>query len=257
MNDADKPQSHGLINGQIYGLVPAGGVGIRAQTPGVQSPKQYRLINGQPMLVWAVGALLAHEQVTSVVVGVQADDPFVADCFSGNDLIDRVRVLPSAGATRAQTVLQTLEQSGFAPHDWVLVHDAARPGLPLSNLTALIDVCLANQRGGLLAMPASDTVKLATEVPADADKLPSGLSALTQVDKTLPRESIWLAQTPQMFRAGELRQALSDALQAGVEVTDEASAMEWAGYKPLLVPGTARNLKVTWAEDFEWMQGIL
>lgn len=238
MNDAHSPQ--------IHGLVPAGGVGQRALAPDSQTPKQYRQINGQPMLAWAVQALLADSRVDDVVVGVQAGDPFAFDCLAG---IDRVEILPSGGASRALTVLQTLVQSGFRDEDWVLVHDAARPGLPLVNLSALISACLTQQAGGLLAMPAADTVKLAF----------GGQSAGShaQVSQTLDRQTIWLAQTPQMFRVGELREALSRALEAGVDVTDEASAMEWAGHRPLLVGGSARNLKVTWAEDFDWIQGLL
>lgn len=229
---------------QIHGLIPAGGVGLRAQAPGVQTPKQYRLIGGQAMLARAVRALLADDRVVDVVVGVQAEDPFAADCLAG---MDRVRVLSEGGASRALTVLQTLGQSGFRDEDWVLVHDAARPGLPLANLSALIDTCIEHDQGGLLAMRAADTVKLATVEQG----------SIAQAQKTLARETIWLAQTPQMFRVGQLRDALSQALGAGVEVTDEASAMEWAGYKPLLVPGAARNLKVTWPEDFEWIEGLV
>lgn len=230
------------VKPKIHGLVPAGGVGLRAQALGANIPKQYRLICGKPMLQWAVEALLADSRVNQVVVGVQAEDTWAVDSLAG---LTRVCVRPSAGVTRALTVLQTLQQSEFADHDWVLVHDAARPGLPLFNLVTLIDACLTQQRGGLLALPVADTVKLATTTePA-------------LVVKTLPRETIWLAQTPQMFRVGELKEALGQALQAGVVLTDEASAMEWAGYQPMLVLGAVRNQKVTWAEDFEWIEGVL
>ena len=230
----------------IHGLVPAGGVGLRAQAPGVQTPKQYRSINGQAMLAWAVKALMADLRVTGVVVGVQADDPFARGCLAG---LEGVEVLSTGGASRALTVLQTLNQSDFGDDDWVLVHDAARPGLPTANLSALIDACLTYKRGGLLAMPAADTVKLAS--------IDRSSVTIAQVDKTLDRQTIWLAQTPQMFRVGELRDALGQALATGVDVTDEASAMEWAGHQPLLINGSARNLKVTWVEDFEWIEGLL
>ncbi|UOD51054.1 2-C-methyl-D-erythritol 4-phosphate cytidylyltransferase [Orrella daihaiensis] len=230
----------------IHGLVPAGGVGTRAQTPGVQTPKQYRSIKGQTMLSWSVRALLADRRVANVVVGVQLEDSLARQCLSD---LSGVKVLPTGGASRALTVLQTLEHSGFDDNDWVLVHDAARPGLPQDNLSALIDACLREQRGGLLAMPAADTVKLANTGQSSG--------GIVEVGKTLDRQTIWLAQTPQMFRAGQLRDALSRALAADVEVTDEASAMEWAGYKPLLINGSARNLKVTLPEDFEWIRGML
>ena len=234
-----------VANPKIHGLIPAGGMGLRAQEVGATKPKQYRDIGGKPMLVWATQALLADARVVDVVVGVQADDSWARPCLAA---LPSVQVLPSAGQTRAQTVLQTLEQSGFEMHDWVLVHDAARPGLPATALTALMDACLQADRGGLLALPAADTVKLAKA---------AGEGELTAVDQTLAREAIWLAQTPQMFRVGELRDALRQALQAGQAITDEASAMEWAGHSPLLVVGSARNHKVTWAEDFEWIQRFL
>lgn len=230
---------------RIHGLIPAGGVGARAIAQDAQgscqrTPKQYRLIQGKPMLVHAVCALLADTRVQDVVVGVQADDTQAASCLRD---VPGAAVLHSAGPTRALTVLQTLEASAFAAEDWVLVHDAARPGLPVERLAALIDGCLACDQGGLLAMPAADTVKMAMP--------PSGTCApMAQVQSTLARASIWLAQTPQMFRVGELKQALSGAIEAGVDVTDEASAMEWMGCQPLLVPGSPRNLKVTWPEDF-------
>ncbi|HEY7805430.1 MAG TPA: 2-C-methyl-D-erythritol 4-phosphate cytidylyltransferase [Orrella sp.] len=238
----------------IHGLIPAGGVGARAlsaqsvSAPSLSSvptqplPKQYRLVNGVPMLVHAVNALLADGRVQDVAVGVQTDDPFAHEYLSA---LARVQVWPTAGATRALTVLQTLQQVGFADLDWVLVHDAARPGLPNDCLTALIDACLQANQGGLLAMPAADTVKLAREQPTVND------ACASEVESTLDRGRIWLAQTPQMFKVGELKAALSGALKAGVEVTDEASAMEWAGHAPLLVPGSVRNFKVTWPEDFE------
>ena len=235
----------------IHGLIPAGGVGARAQDLGKAEstplPKQYRLIQGKAMIAHAVQALLADERIVDVVVGVQSDDQLATTHLAG---IDRVRVLPSAGSTRAQTVLQTLLQtlqdSSFHAQDWVLVHDAARPKLPAARLRALIDCCVQHNQGALLAMPAADTVKLSE---------PSGASepSVAIVQATLARKSIWLAQTPQMFRVGELTAALSGALQAGVDVTDEASAMEWAGHRPLLVPGSPSNLKVTWPEDFEWV----
>ncbi|KAG0763856.1 hypothetical protein G6F22_018337 [Rhizopus arrhizus] len=128
--------------------------------------------------------------------------------------------------------------SGVAGAAWVLVHDAARPGRPEAALRRLIDACLADPVGGLLALPVADTVKGGHE----------------RVERTLDRNGLWLAQTPQMFRAGVLRDALTAASVNGVTVTDEASALEAAGYAPLLVPGALRNFKVTWPDDFELME---
>ncbi|WP_175209213.1 2-C-methyl-D-erythritol 4-phosphate cytidylyltransferase, partial [Achromobacter anxifer] len=136
------------------------------------------------------------------------------------------------------TVAGALADSGVADDTWVLVHDAARPGLPAAALGRLIDACLADPVGGLLALPVADTVKGGHE----------------RVERTLDRNGLWLAQTPQMFRAGVLRDALTAASVSGAVVTDEASAIEAAGYAPLLVPGAMRNFKVTWPDDFELME---
>lgn len=226
----------------IHGLVPAGGVGQRAQTTGQTEPKQYRLLQGRPMLVWAVQALLADSRVKDVVVGVQADDAFAQMALAG---LSRVRISHSAGPSRAQTVLQTLRDSDFDRNDWVLVHDAARPGLPAANLQALIDACLAHQQGGVLALPATDTIKIASQ------------TAPLQVQRTVDRQTVWLAQTPQMFEVGALMDALTRALAAGVPITDEASAMEWAGHGVLLIEGSAQNRKVTWPQDFQAIERFL
>lgn len=225
---------------RLIALIPAGGVGARALSDGDQTPKQYRLIKSQPMIVWTVQHLLADPRIEQVVVGVQHDDK-QACAFLENE--SRVIVLPSAGASRALTVTQTLANDIFKADDWVLVHDAARPGLPLVALSRLIDACLSANRGGLLALAATDTVKLA-----------HAKEISPRVQQTLVRERVWLAQTPQMFRVGPLRLALAGAMEAGHPVTDEASAMEWAGDEPLLIEGAASNHKVTWPEDFEGVQ---
>lgn len=202
------------------------------------------------MLRWSVQALLAEPALRRVFVGVQSDDGLAGDALAG---LERVSICPTAGPSRALTVLRTLEmlidQTEVLPEDWVLVHDAARPGLPLEQLQLLIETCLKHGSGGLLAMPATDTVKLAQAVPVR--------DSCVMTERTVPRERVWLAQTPQMFRAGELVHALNVALAAGYEVTDEASAIEWAGGYPLLVKGSQANFKVTWPEDFEQIERFL
>ncbi|MFJ0641181.1 2-C-methyl-D-erythritol 4-phosphate cytidylyltransferase, partial [Bordetella bronchiseptica] len=139
---------------------------------------------------------------------------------------------------RADTVAAALADSGAAADDWILVHDAARPGLPAAALARLIDACLDDAVGGLLALPVADTVKAGRQ----------------RVSRTVDRDGLWLAQTPQMFRAGLLRDALARARAAGLAVTDEASAVEAAGHAPRLVAGALRNFKVTWPDDFELME---
>ncbi len=136
--------------------------------------------------------------------------------------------------------LETLKNEGAADDDWVLVHDAARPNLALEDLQRLLDSLADDPVGGLLAVPARDTLKRA--------------GADGRVQETVDRSVIWQAYTPQMFRLGALRQALAQALRAQVAITDEASAMEWAGLAPRLVEGRADNLKVTRPEDLQYLQ---
>ena len=226
----------------LIAIVPAAGIGSRALDSATKAqglPKQYRLLGGEPMLRRSVQALLADERVTQVRVAVAPGDAWAADALQG---LPRTVCLPCGGPTRADTVLNALRSLEPDRDPWVLVHDAARPGLPAQALARLIDACLRAGRGGLLAQPVPDTVKrsAAGDVPA--------------VQATVDREGLWLAQTPQMFSAQGLRQALEQAAAQGRPVTDEASAMELAGDKPLLILGSARNFKVTWPDDFELME---
>ena len=147
------------------------------------------------------------------------------------------------GVTRAESVFNGLNHllaNGAAPSDWVLVHDAARCQVTPAQIDALIDACLPDGVGGLLALPLSDTLK-----HAGADG---------RVDATIDREGKWLAQTPQMFRLGALQEAIE---KVGAAVTDEASAIEALGHAPLLVPGGAQNFKVTYPDDFALAEAVL
>jgi 2-C-methyl-D-erythritol 4-phosphate cytidylyltransferase len=187
------------------------------------------------MLRYSVRALLADSRISQVRVAVAAGDRWVQEALHG---LPRTVWHFCGGATRADTVAAALAHSGAADSDWILVHDAARPGLPLPALARLIDACRHDTVGGLLALPVADTVK----------------SGQTRVARTLDRNGLWLAQTPQMFRAGVLRRAFTVAVSTGVALTDEASAIEATGYAPLLVTGSIFNFKVTWPEDFELME---
>ncbi|KDC44451.1 2-C-methyl-D-erythritol 4-phosphate cytidylyltransferase [Bordetella bronchiseptica] len=220
----------------LIAIVPAAGIGARASLPGEAAvPKQYRPLAGQPMLRHAVRALLADPRIVQVRVAVSAGDGWVEQALAG---LPRTVWRPCGGPNRADTVAAALADSGAAADDWILVHDAARPGLPAAALARLIDACLDDAVGGLLALPVADTVKAGRQ----------------RVSRTVDRDGLWLAQTPQMFRAGLLREALARARAAGLAVTDEASAVEAAGHAPRLVAGALRNFKVTWPDDFELME---
>ncbi|KAK54055.1 2-C-methyl-D-erythritol 4-phosphate cytidylyltransferase [Bordetella bronchiseptica] len=220
----------------LIAIVPAAGIGARASLPGEAAvPKQYRPLAGQPMLRHAVRALLADPRIVQVRVAVSAGDGWVEQALAG---LPRTVWRPCGGPNRADTVAAALADSGADADDWILVHDAARPGLPAAALARLIDACLDDAVGGLLALPVADTVKAGRQ----------------RVSRTVDRDGLWLAQTPQMFRAGLLRDALARARAVGLAVTDEASAVEAAGHAPRLVAGALRNFKVTWPDDFELME---
>lgn len=243
------------MSDKLIAIVPAAGIGARAQVSGPEGaslPKQYRLLRQQPMLRLAVQALLADARIDHVLVAVAGNDAWAEQALAG---LARTVVRPCGGPTRAETVMAALRTACPGPGDWALVHDAARPGLPPQALARLVDTCLEHREGGLLALPVADTVKRAVELDQHACLLTGGQPKGGFVaQETVDRDALWVAQTPQMFPAVKLLRALEQAAAAGLNTTDEASAMELAGYKPRLVPGSARNFKVTWPEDFELME---
>jgi len=194
------------------------------------------MLAGKPMVLHTIDAFAAVPRLHGVVVVVSQGDTF----FESTNV--PANIAHCGGATRAKTVgngLQALGELGADANDWVLVHDAARCLIRPAQINALIDACLIDAVGGLLALPLPDTLK-------------QGGGA--RVATTLPRADKWLAQTPQMFRLA----ALSDALQAaGDAVTDESSAMEFVGQSPLLVQGSAQNFKVTYPQDFALAEAVL
>lgn len=221
---------------RCHALLPCAGTGSRA---GTDVPKQYQPILGMPMVLHTLEALRAVTRLDRIVVVAAPGDAFWTTGHSG------VTALRCGGSTRAQSVfngLQALLDQGTNPQDWVLVHDAARCLVTASMIDALIDACLPDPVGGLLAIPLPDTLK------AECDG---------RVTTTVDRVGKWLAQTPQMFRLGVLHAALAAAASQGFAcVTDEASAMEMAGHSPLLVQGNARNFKITYPDDFALAEAI-
>jgi 2-C-methyl-D-erythritol 4-phosphate cytidylyltransferase len=215
----------------LWAVIPAAGAGSRM---GSATPKQYLPLHGRAILSWSIEALLACERLRGCMVALAADDELAGTL----SLFEHPRVQRCVGGlTRAQSVANGIRALNAAADDWVLVHDAARPCLPASAVNRLVDSVLDSGVGGLLAQPQTDTLKRADD---------SG-----RVLETLPREGLWRAQTPQMFRVGELLQALQAARDDGAEVTDEASAMERMGYAVQVVEGPACNLKVTYADDLQ------
>ncbi|CAN7638634.1 2-C-methyl-D-erythritol 4-phosphate cytidylyltransferase [Duganella sp. LjRoot269] len=219
---------------RYFALLPAAGVGARMAADG---PKQYLTVGGKPMLRHAVDAFRASDLVAHTYVVVSAADGQI-DAVLPPDL-EGVTVLRCGGATRMDTVLNALRalHGVVADHDMIMVHDAARPGLTPSLIAKLIHGVGDDAAGGLLALPVVDTVK---RVAAAAGEARSGA--------TIPRDGMWLAQTPQMFSYELLLRALGSAPDANA-ITDDASAVEMLGLSPRLIEGHPRNLKVTLPAD--------
>ena len=222
-------------------LVPAAGSGSRFAA---NQPKQYLPLAGKPML-WHAVAALARAPVETVFVVLAPEDKTFAT-YDWSAFAGRIETLFCGGATRRDSVYNGLvaAMADVQADDWVLVHDAARPCLPPADLARLYEECRSDEIGGILALPVADTVKRAGKDEGGTQRIAG----------TEDRAQLWLAQTPQMFRAGLLVQALR---QAKGTITDEASAVEQLGLKPRLVPGSRENLKVTWPEDLALAQSIL
>ncbi|AIZ33793.1 2-C-methyl-D-erythritol 4-phosphate cytidylyltransferase [Pseudomonas parafulva] len=221
----------------FWAVIPAAGVGARMAA---DRPKQYLQLARQTLLEHSLDCFLSHPMLKGVVVSVAEDDPFWPGLPCAHD--PRIR-RATGGRERADSVLNALlllHAQGAADDDWVLVHDAARPNLARSDLDKLLSELADDPVGGLLAVPARDTLKRA--------------DAQGRVSATIDRSTVWQAYTPQMFRLGLLHRALAECLVADVAVTDEASAVEWAGLAPRLVEGRSDNIKVTRPEDLEWLR---
>ncbi|BFM07967.1 2-C-methyl-D-erythritol 4-phosphate cytidylyltransferase [Halioxenophilus aromaticivorans] len=222
-------------------MVPAAGIGSRMAA---DIPKQYLPLHNATVIEWTLRKLLAVQRVRKVVVAVAEHDPHWPQlAISQHPQI----VTTGGGAERADSVLAGLGAlQGLAQsNDWVLVHDAARPCVQPASINRMIDELHDHPVGGILAVPVADTLKYASpREPAD-------------IDKTVDRKRTWAAQTPQMFRYGELLNALQNASGDGFIVTDEASALEHLGVQPRLVVGRTDNLKITTPDDLALAQLIL
>lgn len=221
----------------FWAVIPAAGVGARMAA---DRPKQYLQLGGRTILEHSLNCFLDHPSLNGVVVSLASDDPYWPGLACAHD----PRIQRAAGGReRADSVLNALlllHAQGAADSDWVLVHDAARPNLSRDDLDHLLTELADDPVGGLLAVPARDTLKR-----ADGNG---------RVAATVDRSTIWQAYTPQMFRLGALHRALADSLVADVAITDEASAIEWAGQAPRLIEGRNDNIKVTRPEDLEWLR---
>lgn len=224
-----------------WAVMPAAGAGRRF---GGAVPKQYLPLCGRRVIEHSLATLLEHPAIEGCVLALSAEDEWWADtAYASHAAVQRV----AGGAERSDSVANALEAlSEYADeHDWVLVHDAARPCLTRSDLDRLIAALGDGPAGALLAVPMHDTVKVADAASGD------------RVLRTIPREQLWRAYTPQAFPLGTLRRALARARDQGSAITDDASAIEQLGLRPLLVAGRSDNLKITRPEDLPLAQFFL
>jgi len=225
------------VNHAIWAIVPAAGIGKRMQS---DIPKQYLSLNGRPVLEHTINTLLKNKNISGLVIALQPDDAYFADIrINSNKPVLRA----AGGKERADSVLNAINElfkykQFDADTDWVMVHDAVRACLKQQDIDTLISEVAEDKNGGLLALPVRDTMKR-----QNVDK------TIASVAKTIKRENLWHALTPQYFHAASLKNALEKAQLDDMQITDESSAMEFAGFSPMLVPGHEDNIKITRPDD--------
>lgn len=227
------------VRGGLWAVVPAAGQGSRF---GGEVPKQYLEVGGEPLIVHTLRALLSHPGIAGAVVVLADGDPRWPGWseFEGKPVVDCV-----GGNARADSVLAGLAAlpGDVRADDFVLVHDAARPNLDPGDLGQLLERGRGDPVGAILAAPVRDTLKRAGDDGG--------------IDRTEPRERLWRALTPQLFRRLQLTRALEAARDAGVAVTDESMAMERKGARPLLIEGREDNIKITTPADLAYFEFLL
>jgi 2-C-methyl-D-erythritol 4-phosphate cytidylyltransferase len=219
---------------KYWAVVPAAGAGTRMQA---EVPKQYLPLAGRPVIEHTLHRLAMYTDIAGIMVALAADDELWAELRLG--FVAKRVYTTTGGAERCHSVLAALNalKDKARDNDWVLVHDAARPCVRPADLDALVSTVRRHPAGGILAMPVRDTMKRTA---------PNG-----EISETVDREHLWHALTPQMFPYGLLREALASAIDQNALVTDEASAVERAGHRPLVVEGHSDNIKITRPEDLE------
>lgn len=233
-------------------LMPAAGASERF---GGDTPKQYAPLLGRTVIEWALAPFLSDPRCAGLVVAIAPDDAGWAPLSARIAAGPAARAPPvstvSGGPQRSLSVRRALAalEGRAAAEDWVLVHDAARPCLERGDLERLLGQVAAHPLGGLLAVPAADTLKRAADAAAGA--------AAPAVAHTVERTGLWRALTPQIFRYRRLCQALDAAHAAGRFPSDESQALEWLGEQPLLVAGAASNLKITSSADLALAAAVL
>ncbi|BAB13118.1 2-C-methyl-D-erythritol 4-phosphate cytidylyltransferase [Buchnera aphidicola str. APS (Acyrthosiphon pisum)] len=217
-----------LFEPKIIAIVPAAGIGSRMK---IDVPKQYIKIQNRTILEHTLTTLLLHPNIVQIIVSLNKKDNY----FHKLSISSNFRIISVVGGEkRINSVLSGLIVVKNV--DWVIVHDAVRPCLSYKDLEKLISIIKKNPVGAILARPVSDTIKY------------SNLKQKKAV-YTVYRKNLWHALTPQLFQVELLKNCLKKIIKDQISVTDEASALEYCGYNPLLVLGSCRNIKITWPED--------
>jgi len=225
---------------QFWAIVPAAGVGKRMLA---DRPKQYLTLQNKTVIEHTLDKLLSLEEVTGVVLSISETDEYWPEL---NYHSDKPILIANGGKERSDSVLNALtllnNNLSESTNSWVLVHDAARPCVRSEDIKKLIKQASLNDDGGLLALPVRDTMKRSAQTDSDQ---------AGKVKETVDRDGLWHALTPQMFKLNILLKALQAAQKNNSSITDDASAMELAGYKPMLVEGHEDNIKITRAFDLQ------
>ncbi len=223
---------------RIWAVIPAAGVGKRYSS---DIPKQYLSLNGMPVLLHSINKFVKLDEIHEILVALNPDDEFWQKLNFSHPKVKTI----NGGPERCNSVNSALEElSGRAENgDWILVHDAVRPCISDFDLNKIIEIVHDEDVGGLLACPILDTIK---EVGDNLDVL-----------KTIPREGLWSAMTPQIFRYELLKKALNAVLNSGRSVTDEAKAIELIGLTPKIIEGDKTNIKITHPSDMVLAESII
>ncbi len=243
----------------VHVIIPAGGTGTRF---GADIPKQYLPLAGKAVIWHAVNRLVQIDEIESIVVVVSPDEferataclsEFTSKLFGGGQG-HRVTVIPQAGETRSSTVENGalyLRERGISAASWVLVHDAARPLVEPDNVRALL-AALTNDifqpDGGILAVPVTDTLKQMQSIDSHTPN---------RIERTVPRDRMWQAQTPQCFTLSVLLDILKNAHEKNISITDEAQAAELLECDVMLVKGDSNNIKITRPSDLAYAEWLL
>lgn len=218
----------------VIAIVPAAGIGARM---GAAIPKQYLRLGEQSILAHTLDSLITHKDIKQVIVALHPEDTFFCGLFQASH--PKIKTV-IGGNERADSVLCALKSIEVLKSEspWALVHDAARPCLTHSDIDKLLHSRIKYPQGAILAMQVRDTMKRSS-------------GSTHNIAETVSRENLWHALTPQLFSCSSLLQNLTNALEQDVHITDEASAMEWAGVNSGLVSGRADNIKVTHPDDLQ------